>query len=60
MAYLATAEKIDYLEAVISGSAMASFCVEGFGTEGLLQASPQGLQERVDKIRELSALEMSV
>jgi sugar/nucleoside kinase (ribokinase family) len=35
--------------AVIFGSAMASFCVEKFGTERLLNLSPQDISDRVQK-----------
>ena len=41
----------DFLEAVIVGSAMASFCIEGFGVESLLQATPSLLAHRVETIK---------
>ena len=51
MGYLAKSDSHDFLEAVITGSAMASFCVEGFGLGSLLTASPSLLKERGEKIR---------
>ncbi len=51
MGYLAQTNAPDYLDAVVSGSAMASFCVEGFGLESLLTATPPLLKERVEKIK---------
>lgn len=43
--------------AVIYGSAMASFCVEKFGTEQILNISPVDLAERVQRFRDLVAVE---
>ena len=51
MGYLSQAGQPDFLEAVIVGSAMASFCVEGFGVESLLQATPTLLAHRVETIK---------
>ena len=51
MGYLSQADQPDFLEAVMVGSAMASFCVEGFGVESLLQASPTLLAHRVETIK---------
>ena len=42
----------DFVEAVICGSAMASFCVEGFGVESLLCASNERLAARIHKIKD--------
>jgi sugar/nucleoside kinase (ribokinase family) len=42
--------------AVIYGSAMASFTVERFGPERLLQLSDEEINERVDAFRRLSAI----
>ncbi|HHM21105.1 MAG TPA: sugar kinase [Bacteroidetes bacterium] len=39
--------------AVIFGSAMASFCVEKFGTERLLELSPLDIRNRVDQFVQL-------
>ena len=44
MGYLSQSSRPDFLEAVIMGSAMASFCVEGFGVESLLSATPELLE----------------
>ena len=40
-------------EAVIRGAATASFTVEGFGLEGLLRATPEGIEHRMETIRGL-------
>lgn len=40
-------------EAVIRGAATASFTVEGFGLEGLLRATPDGIEHRMEVIRGL-------
>lgn len=40
-------------KAVIHGSAMASFCVEKFGTENLLNLTPELIAERVRKFSKL-------
>lgn len=44
--------------AVIYGSAMASFCVEKFGTENILEISESALIERVSQFKKLSHFEM--
>ena len=51
MGYLSQADQPDFLEAVMVGSAMASFCVEGFGVESLLQATPTLLAHRIETIK---------
>ena len=51
MGYLSQSSQPDFLEAVIVGSAMASFCVEGFGVESLLSATPELLEHRVSTIK---------
>jgi sugar/nucleoside kinase (ribokinase family) len=51
MGYLSQSSRPDFLEAVIMGSAMASFCVEGFGVESLLSATPELLEHRVSTIK---------
>ena len=51
MGYLSQTYKPDFLEAVLVGSAMASFCVEGFGLESLLKTTPTQLAERVACIK---------
>ena len=51
MGYLAQTNAPDFIDAVVTGAAMASFCVEGFGLESLLLATPMLLNERVKKIK---------
>ena len=51
MGCLSQTNKPDFLEACIVGSAMASFCVEGFGLEFLLKTTPALLAKRVDTIK---------
>ena len=51
MGYLSQTNKPDFLEAVLVGSAMASFCVEGFGLESLLKTTPSLLSGRVNAIK---------
>ena len=51
MGYLSQTNKPDFLEAVLVGSAMASFCIEGFGLESLLKTTPSLLSGRVDTIK---------
>ena len=41
-------------KAIIAGSALASFCVEKFGTERLLEITDQDLEGRVNEFRELA------
>ena len=50
MGYLSITKNPDYIGAVIMGSAMASFCVEGFGLEALLMVTPERLKKRVEVI----------
>ncbi len=52
MAYLSLYDDPDFIEAVIFGSAMASFCVEGFGVEALVSATKENFLSRVNTIRE--------
>jgi sugar/nucleoside kinase (ribokinase family) len=50
MGYLAKSGEISFAnmkKAVVYGSAMASFCVEKFGTERLLELSEDDVNERV-------------
>ncbi len=44
--------------AIIYGSAMASFCVEKFGTDNIVNIDEKALQDRVQAFRELSYVEM--
>ena len=50
MAYLSQTNNPDFVAAAIMGSAMASFCVEGFGLEALLKVTPRHLEERIKAI----------
>lgn len=55
--YLAKVDDISFesmRKAVVYGSAMASFCVEKFGTERLLQITEAELELRVNEFRELA------
>jgi sugar/nucleoside kinase (ribokinase family) len=57
--YLARAERYDdehFKRAMIYGSAMASFVVERFGPERLLDLADSAIDERVRSFRELSAV----
>ena len=40
--------------ALVAGSATASFCVEGFGTEGMLNLTEETLQKRMDVVSDRS------
>ena len=51
MGYLSQASEPNVLEAVLTGSAMASFCVEGFGLESLLKTTTEMLAERVGALK---------
>ena len=51
MGYLSQTNKPDFLEAVCVGSAMASFCVEGFGVGSLLQTTAELVSKRVVAIK---------
>lgn len=46
--------------AVIYGSAMASFCVEKFGTERIVKLSKSEINERVQEFIDLSQVEISL
>jgi hypothetical protein len=55
--YLAQTDDISFenmRKAIVYGSAMASFCVEKFGTERLLEITEQDLAGRVNEFRELA------
>lgn len=52
MGYLASQKEMSFeviKQAIICGSAMASFSVEKFGTEGIRNISPEDLVERLDR-----------
>ena len=46
--------------AVIYGSAMASFCVEKFGTESLINLELSEINSRVQQFIDLSQVEISL
>ena len=45
--------------AIIAGSALASFCVEKFGTQRLLEISRADIDRRVEEFVKLTNFEMS-
>ena len=62
-AHLAATKSISFENmktAVIVGSAMASFTVEKFGTERLLEISPMILKQRIKKFQELTTFEVDL
>lgn len=63
MGYLAHAKDISFenmKRAVIYGSAMASFCVEKFGTDRLMNLKEQEIEERVQEFVDLVQFEISL
>lgn len=61
MGYLASTGDISFegmKRAIIYGSAMASFCVEKFGTERLLDLSQEEIQARVQRFADLVKFEI--
>lgn len=61
--YLAATENLNFenfKRAVIYGSAMASFCVEKFGTEALINLENQKIESRVQQFIDLSQVEISL
>ena len=60
--YLASREAVSFdsmKRAVIYGSAMASFCVEKFGTERLVELSETEIQRRIRQFIDLTQIEIS-
>lgn len=60
-AYLTKKQKFDFntmKSALITGSAMASFTVEKFGTERLQNITIEEIKERIQKFRELTTFEI--
>ena len=55
MGYLSQVDKPDFVEAVIRGSALASFCVEGFGVDCLSKANKASFKKRVNAIKKTMA-----
>lgn len=63
LGYLAKTEDLSFenmKRAIIYGSAMASFCVEKFGTERLLELKPEEIKSRVEKFVELVQFDISL
>ena len=61
MGYLAAAPQLDFetmKRAIIAGSALASFCVEKFGTARLLEISAADLQQRMREFVSLSTFQL--
>ena len=61
--YLASTDDISFdnmKRAVIYGSAMASFCVEKFGTERLVNLSKSEIKSRVQQFIDLSQVQISI
>ncbi len=61
--YLTAMEEVNFevmKQAIIFGSAMASFCVEKFGTERLLNLDKKTIQQRVQQFIDLSQVEISL
>ena len=46
--------------AIIYGSAMASFAVEKFGTENLVNYTPKMMAERLKAFKELTTFEIDI
>ena len=61
MGYIAASDDQSFenmKRAVIYGSAMASFCVEKFGTERLLEINQTDINERVKAFNDLSSFDL--
>jgi len=61
--YLASTNDVSFenmKRAIIFGSAMASFCVEKFGTERIVKLSQKELNERVQQFVELVQFEVTL
>ena len=61
MGYLASTDDISFenmKRAIINGSALASFCVEKFGTERLMTITNQDLESRIEEFVALTNFEM--
>lgn len=59
--YLASTDDISFdnmKRAIINGSAMASFCVEKFGTQKLLEITKEDLENRIEQFVALANFEM--
>ena len=63
MGYLASTDDLSFenlKRAVIYGSALASFCVEKFGTEKLLEINKEDILARVERFVSLASFDMNV
>ncbi len=61
MGYIASTDDTSFenmKRAIIHGSAMASFCVEKFGTEKLLEITKEEVEKRIEKFVALSSFEI--
>ena len=61
MGYLASTDDISFdnmKRAIINGSALASFCVEKFGTERLMEVTREDLDSRIAEFVALTNFEM--
>jgi hypothetical protein len=61
MGYLAATDDISFdnmKRALIVGSALASFCVEKFGTERLMEITPADLHKRIQRFVALTDFNM--
>jgi sugar/nucleoside kinase (ribokinase family) len=62
MGYISSTDDISFdnmKRAIIHGSAMASFCVEKFGTEKLLNITKTDLNNRIEEFVSLANFEMA-
>jgi len=62
MGYLSIQEEVTFdslKKAVIAGSALASFCVEKFGTQRLEELTKKELDERIKAFYTLSQFELA-
>jgi sugar/nucleoside kinase (ribokinase family) len=61
--YLSQTEDVSFdnmKRAIVYGSAMASFCVEKFGTERLINLSQKEINERVNEFKKLSQFDIEL
>lgn len=61
MGYIASTDDISFdnmKRAIINGSALASFCVEEFGTERLKKINNKDLEERIEEFVALTNFDM--
>ena len=60
MGYIAASDDSSFenmKRAIIAGSALASFCVEKFGTQKLTEISSESLNNRIDEFEKLTSFE---